>query len=791
MPTPHEPAPDAPRRSGANIGIRDPRRDVAHEGYTVLVTRPDGRFGLDREEGLFDFDARVLSWWELRVNGEIPEFVSSSKPDVRRWGSVLRRLMKGGGPGGPRLPQDAIEIQLHRRVGCGMEERIELRNHSMAPTEVRLGLELGADFADVVEAKKGRRHGGRTTRRWTGRSRRLTFEHIAEHEGRTFERAVRVTVQSPDGSLPIRMEPARPRADAEAGDWRAEAAARLRVDLELAPHERRTLILRYESRVDGRWRSPLEEHGEDALTAREHAHREWRRGAPVLDAANAVLADAFRVAGEDLWDLRNFDLDGDDPDSWMPNAGVPFYTGAFGRDSLLAGLTGAMFGPQPLDGALRWAADTQGTRTDDATEEQPGRMFHEIRRGPLSDLRIIPQHRFYGAHTTSTLFPWALAEHWHWTADLDTVNRHRDAALRAIDWAARDGDRDGDGFLDYVAHSDESLKNEAWKDSAEAIRYPDGRLVENPVATVEEQAFHITALERTAELLLAIDEPGRAEELLGRASELRRRWHEAYWMPDAGTYALALDRDKEQVGSITSNPGHALAVGVVPTRHAASVVERLMAADLFSGWGVRTLSSEHPSYNPLAYHLGAVWPFENALFVHGMRRYGFDEPAERLLTALFVAAGHFDGARLPELFGGHGADELPFPTVYPDTNVPQAWTAAAIGLLVQSMLGLVPIAPAETLALVRPRLPAWLPHATIRNLRVGQATVSIRFERQSDGATAHEVLETAGRLRVIRSDEVPGEVPGAMGGLEAVWSGDGTSPVGRALRVGVLGAAHG
>lgn len=793
---------EAPRRSGANVGIRDPQRFVAHEGYSVLVTRPDGRIGLDPEEGLYDTDTRLVSWWHLRIDGREPEYVSGARPDVRHWGAVLRSTLEGGRPEGPRLPQDALEIRVHRRLGPGMEERLELHNRSMAPTSFTLELELAADFADVSEAKKGeRRHGGRTTRRWSGRPRQLTFEHRAEQGGHVFERAVRVTLSSPEGLPGIEMAPARPRAAAPSPAWRSESAGRLSLRLELPPRGTTTLMLVYESRVDGGWRSPLPlEHAADGeyLTARERERRAWLRQRPSFEAASELVEDVAQIAADDLWDLRNFDLAGDRPGSWVPNAGVPFYSGFFGRDSLLGGRLGLLFGPQALDGALRWVADTQGRRHDAWTEEQPGRMIHEIRRGPLSELRIIPQHRYYGAHTTSTLFPIALAEHWHWTGDLDHLRVRAPAALRALEWADRHGDRDGDGFVEYVGSSEEGLKNQGWKDSGEAIRYPDGKDVANPVAMVEEQAFRIAALERTAEVLLALDEPGHAEELLGRASQLRHQWHEAFWLPDEGTYALALDPAKRAVASIASNPGHALAVGVVPADHARAVAGRLLAPDLFNGWGVRTLSADHPSYNPFAYHLGAVWPFENAMFVSGLRRYGLDDEAERLLTGLFLAAGHFEQARLPELFGGHGRDELPFPTVYPDTNVPQAWTAAAIGLLIESMVGFTPVAPARTLALIRPRLPAWLPWLTLRNVRVGDARVSLRFERQSDGSTAHDVLDATRGLRVIRSDEIPAgshpATPDAATGdgpLAEIWANDGVSPVGRALRVGLLGAGRG
>src|SRR4029453_18896411 len=230
---------------------------------------------------------------------------------------------------------------------------------------------------------------------------------------------------------------------------------------------------------------------------------------------------------------------------------------------------------------------------------------------------------------------------------------------RTFEWADRYGDRDGDGFLEYTRRSERGLKNHGWKDSDEAIRYPDGRLVENPIATVEEQVYHWIAVQRMAEILIALGDDRSAEEFASRARDLRRGWHDAFWMEDEGFYAMALGPDKQPVRSIASNAGHALAAGLVPRQFAKRCADRLMAADLFSGWGVRTLSQQHPSYNPLAYHLGTVWPVENATFALGFKRYGFDDHLERLATGMCDAAAHFKSFRLPEAIGGLGRDESP------------------------------------------------------------------------------------------------------------------------------------
>jgi glycogen debranching enzyme len=372
------------------------------------------------------------------------------------------------------------------------------------------------------------------------------------------------------------------------------------------------------------------------------------------------------------------------------------------------------------------------------------------------------------------MFILGLSELWHWTGDDDALRRYRDPAMRVIEWAEGAGDRDGDGFLEYNRRSTEGLKNQAWKDSDEAIRYPDGRIVPNPIATVEEQAFHYLALQRMAEVVVALDEPSDlADTLLRRAGRLRERWHEAFWMPDEGFYAMALDPDHGQVASVGSNPGHALGVGIVPEAFAVRVADRLLAPDLFSGWGVRTLSRDHPSFNPFAYHLGAVWPVENATIALGLKRYGLDDHLDQLAEGLFAAVAHCRDLRLPEALTGHDRADAPTPLPYPDSQSPQAWSASAVIQLVQIMLGLYPFAPAHVLGLVRPRLPAWLPEITLHGVRVGQAVASIRFERDEDGSASHEVLAQEGVLHIV-SVPPPDAVRGPTGVREHLvrWAMD-------------------
>ncbi|HWK11824.1 MAG TPA: glycogen debranching N-terminal domain-containing protein [Vicinamibacterales bacterium] len=721
-----------PEPSLARVVDVDPHHGhqlICH-GYTVLLSNADGTITPTGRQGLFDHDTRVLSRYEVLLDGTPPRVDSSGLVDASRWMGRLTVARSGGDANGPALPQDTLELTIRRQLGNGMLEQIDVSNHSMVAATTRLTIRLDADFRDIAEIGSRARAVGRNRRAWDEQMRALTIHYHASHQGRTLHRALRARVLHSDS--PARGGP-----------------RRLTFDIALPPQGAWHAELVFEILIDGEWRTP--EDSRRVLIAREAIAADWHRERVHIESNPSAFGVAFERAADDLAALRNWEHDAA-PDAWVPNGGVPTYTGLFGRDALTAGWQAALLGPEILRGAIARLAATQ-SRSDSAWHDaEPGKMIHEMRRGPLSELDVIPQRGYYGTLTSSSFFVITLAELWHWTGDTDMLNTYLDAARRTFEWADRYGDRDGDGFLEYERRSARGLKNQAWKDSDEAIRYADGALVDNPIATVEEQAYHWLALRRMAEILLAVGKDEESEEFLERARRVERAWHEAFWMEDEGFYAMALDPAKRRVRSIGSNAGHALAAGLVPWDRARRVADRLMAPDLFSGWGVRTLSSKHPSYNPLAYHLGTVWPVENATFVLGFKRYGLDEHVERLVTAMFDAAARFRYCRLPEALGGHSRDEAPVPTVYPASNSPQAWSASAVVQVAQTILGIYPFAPAHVLALVRPALPRWLKTVVVRNIRVGASRVSLQFERRADGSTTHHVFDKTGPMYIV---EVP------------------------------------
>lgn len=719
-------------------------------GRTVLATHLDGQVRPDRDIGLFVCETRLLSRYEYRIDGLPLEPSALSNVEQHTWlgyyftaAPAAAAVDRGPGSGMPtRATEDTLELRVFRRVGEGLHEDLQLTNFSREASSFVLTLCLEADFADYVESGGDRQQTGQCVASWDAAARSLTFSYRASVDKRDDRGPA-----SFSSSLTIRVNespaPAR---------WNGRA---LGFPLTLAPGAAASVCLTFLAVVQD---SPLEppagcngrgEHAAfDGRTAvfLEHAARIGDRPSP--PAGERVL-DTLGQARDDLAALRLFDLD-HDAGAWIPAAGLPVYVALFGRDSLTTAWQSAILGPEMMKGTLlelsRWVG-----RTDDPwRDEQPGRLLHEAHTGPTSVLGITPRQRYYGSVTTSGFYPVVLAELWHWTGDRQLVEHLLPTALDALEWLDRDSDRDHDGFYEYRTRSRAGVEHQAWKDSHDAIVDANGREVAPPIATCEEQAFVYVAKLHLAEVCWWLERKDAARRLWRDARELKERFNDRFWMEPEGFYAMGLDAADRPIRSISSNPGHCLAAGIVDTERAAKTADRLMAPDLFSGWGIRTLSATNPAYNPYSYHRGSVWPVEQGSFAMGFLRYGLHDHLARLTRAAFDAAAIFEHGRLPELFAGHArtADQ-PFPALYPQANSPQAWSASALLLMVQAVLGLYPYAPLRAL-FVDPHLPAWLPSLTLRGLRVGEASVDLRFERHASGRSDFAVLEKRGRLHVIR-----------------------------------------
>jgi len=472
----------------------------------------------------------------------------------------------------------------------------------------------------------------------------------------------------------------------------------------------------------------------------------WPVGATI--ETNHVLAErALERSRADLDLLVN---GGPATDERYIAAGVPWFSCLFGRDSIITSLQLLAVRPEIAQATLSILARLQATEIDELRDAAPGKIMHELRTGELARTGEIPHTPYYGTVDATPLWLMLLDEYERWTGDSALVDRLWPNALAALDWLERYGDIDGDGFIEYQRRSERGLVNQGWKDSADSTRNRDGTLADGPIALVEVQAYTYAARRGVARLARLRGDEKLAAAQDVEADALRQRFEESFWMEDAGTYAMALDGAKHQVTGIASNAGHALWTGIADQERAARTAAVLTGRGMWSGWGIRTLSAETVGYNPIGYHLGTVWPHDNAICAAGFARYGLFEGTRLVCGALFEATAHFREARLPELFCGFERATSPLPVPYPVACSPQAWAAGSLYHLISATLGFRPFAHANRLELVRPALPRWLPSLRVRGLRVGAAEVDLEFGAQEQSISVEVLRRTADLDVVVR-----------------------------------------
>jgi glycogen debranching enzyme len=431
-------------------------------------------------------------------------------------------------------------------------------------------------------------------------------------------------------------------------------------------------------------------------------------------------------------------------------AGIPWFTTLFGRDSLITGLQTLALWPEIAAETLRLLAKFQAKGSDDWRDAQPGKILHELRIGEMANLNEIPQTPYYGTVDATPLFLILLIRHAEWTGSLDLFHELRDNIEAALQWIDRYGDANGDGYVEYQSSSGKGLVNQGWKDSGNGIVDGKGRLAKPPISLVEVQGYVYEAKNGLARLFERAGEKSRAEQLRREAEKLRASFNRDFWLEDQGLYTLALEAGNQPLRVVSSNPGQALWSGIADADKAKQTAERLMEADMFSGWGIRTLSSQDPSYNPIGYHLGTVWPHDNALIAAGFRRYGLDDQAEKIFDGLLEASMGFEGYRLPELFSGFSRAEYRVPVHYPVACHPQAWAAGSIPYLIGVFLGLEPAAFDSQLRIHRPILPSFVNEMQVKGLRVGKASADLRFTRQPGGSVKVDVEKVKGKLEIVQ-----------------------------------------
>ena len=682
------------------------------EGATFCLSDLRGDVTPGLAHGLFFRDTRLLSGWQLLVDGVPPDVLSTMSREPFATTFVCR-----GRPGAGRADSTLLVLR-HRYVGDGMREDLVLRNVGAADVQCHLELVVDADFADLFEVKESRvvRLGGHSV--------------SAGDDGLRFERALGQDLRG------VRIE---------ASGWTPSIDGRLVITVTVPRRGEWTGTVQVHPAVGGieaRAHYPSDQPVERAEPVRRL--QEWQHSTSVLRTDSAGFTDLLARSAADLGALRI--VDPADSSQVAVAAGAPWFMTVFGRDSLLTAWMAL-----PLDhglalGTLRTLAQHQGRRFDARSDEQPGRILHEIRHGMDSVTALGGSSVYYGSVDATPLFVMLLGELHRWGLAAEEVHALVPAADRALAWVEDFGDRDGDGFVEYERASEHGLLHQGWKDSFDGITYADGRLAEPPLALAEVQGYAYAAYVARAEIADRVADSDTGRRWRARAAELKLAFNRDFWLADRGYYALALDADKRPVDSLASNMGHCLWTGIVDADRAPAVAAALTGPRMFTGWGVRTLADSMGAYNPMSYHNGSVWPHDNAIIVAGLMRYGFVREAQQVAQALIDAGAAFAG-RLPELFCGFDRTEFEQPVPYPTSCSPQAWAAASPVLLLRTLLGLDPDVPRGRVT-VSPQLLAELGEVRLDNVPVAAARLTVTVGPNGttvSGLPADLVIEPGGQ----------------------------------------------
>ena len=674
------------------------------EGSTFCIC--DERGDIDGEtQGLFTDDTRFLGLLRLTINGAKPLLLSSGVVEYFSAAFYLRNPLAGG------LPQDTISITRERFVGEGMQDRIAVQNHAMEPLSFQLTLELATDFADILSVKEHDFALGDPARA-EPLPPAAAIRYEEEHNQFVFEEA--------DGGIARTQVIFSRRGDVDASG--------ISYRLDLQPREEWELRVDILASIDGDAIAPrvaARRFGEEMTRVRESLAA-WQLRVPQIRSDWDDLARSF---GKSVADLASLRMRGGGRMGRLPAAGMPWFMTVFGRDTIITCLQTLLFGPELARTALEVLAELQARDDNPEVDAEPGKIVHELRSGRAADKWF---RTYYGTVDATPLYLVLLSEVWRWTDDSALVREMKEPALRALAWIDEYGDRDGDGFVEYERRTPRGLENQSWKDSGDSQRFRDGTLARAPIAPCEVQGYVYDAKLRTAELAREIwrDRP-LAERLERDAEELRRAFNERFWTDQrGGFYVLALDGEKRQVDSLCSNVGHLLWSGIVPSERVDIVVDQLMGQELWSGWGVRTMSTGDAGYNPLSYHNGTVWPHDNSLIAHGLARCARWPEAQRIVRRMLGAAAHFHH-QLPEVFAGLPRAETPFPIAYPTAARPQAWAAGTPVLLLQVLLGLEPDRRRHQLGTTAPEeIPSWAGRSLrLSGIRAFDRQWDVRVER--------------------------------------------------------------
>ena len=691
------------------------------DGKTFLATRISGDIAPAGapDVGFFHDDTRFLSAMEMRVGGLRTVLLSAhtektffSQIELTTNNIHLRDSFD--------LPENTIHIRREQML-CDdvMFERTTFSNFNLHTVEFSVEMDYQADFVDVFQVRGlGRNHHGQF------------FQPVVRESTIAFyyrgrDNVLRQTL--------VEMDPTPAEIGGQVARW----------DLRIEPSQQVQLGVRVTPRVQARQRTAIARDFNTNLLQRREAFNEWKEETTHFKSSNDVFDVTMQTAISDFHALQI-----PDGGESVIAAGIPWFATMFGRDSIIAAYQSLPLNPQLATDTLRVLARYQGKEYNDWRDEEPGKILHEYRKGEMTLSGEMPFGPYYGTIDATPLWLILLSETWNWTADEELITDLLPAAYKALDWIDKYGDLDGDGFVEYLRRSKKGLANQGWKDSWDANMHSNGTVAQPPIALSEVQGYVYDAKYRMASVLRAFGDPDRADKLKQDCIDLAKRFDKAFWMPERGFYAMALDSEKKPLEVISSNPGHLLFTRIISRERARTVVNRLMQPDMFSGWGWRTMSCDEKVFNPLSYHRGSVWPHDNSIIAHGMALNEYREPVLKVFTTLFHAALSFRDYRLPELFCGVQRKENDVPVHYPVSCSPQAWASGTLFLVLNSLLGIRPSAPRKEVNIINPVLPDWLDYLHVRNFRIGKSRLGLDFTRR--GTRTHcNVVDVEGEKLVV------------------------------------------
>ena len=630
------------------------------DGNTFVVSdrRGDIESSLTDPTGLFSFDTRFLSRWVLTVDGQ--RLNPLSVDDLQYFETRFFLV-----PGTGTVYVDAkLSVIRQRAVGGGFVEKLTILNHDNDAVDLTVRIEAAADFADLFEVKDALAKKGRYSNRVEDGTLVLSYQRKTYWRSTQISATASARVDKNGLTFDIHLEPH--------GDWSTDIEVAARLFPRSTPGGPAQLAVR-----------PRRESMQRNL-------ERWIADAPRVESDWEPLPATYRRTLIDLAALRYSPAI--TPGKSLPAAGLPWFMTMFGRDSIFTSLQALPFTPELAATTLRVLGMWQGTHVDDFRDEDPGRILHEMRYGEMTAFEERPHSPYYGCADATALYVVLLDEYERWTGDAKLVRDLEYEARAALNWIDEYADLMGNGYVSYQRRNEETgLENQCWKDSWDSISYHDGNLPGYPRATCELQGYAYDAKRRAARLARDVwKDPAFADDLEKQAADLKRRFNRDFWVQDGEYFALALDQNGNQVDALSSNNGHLLWSGIVDKSKAKAVVRHLMGPRLFSGWGVRTLAEGEGRFNPIGYHVGTVWPFDNSFIAWGLRRYGYKQEAAQIAGSILEAAVFFDG-RLPEAFGGYRREATKYPVQYPTACSPQAWSTGTPLLLLRTMLGLEPI----------------------------------------------------------------------------------------------------